>query len=1104
MKGYERDKTRRVLQLLLFFFILIALKVWHLCFIQREQRLSDALKPKRKTIIESAQRGEIRDRFGKALALNRIRYDATIYYNQILQVPSRKWQRGSDGKKLRVFPRREYISKLSHLLAKELNKDPEWIEDLIHSRAALFPHVPCIIQENITERQYFRLRMQQRKWPALHAQSSSERYYPNGKVASSILGYLGAMNSKEYWSIAHELSEMQRQMGQGEELTFEQEARYKELKEKAYTIHDLVGKTGIEGQYEKELRGFYGKKVYEVDITGNFLRVIGEEKEPTPGKCVTLSLSLELQEFCEALLAKDERIRDGKSLGYNPLLKQRSKLKQPWIKGGAIVVMNPNTGELLACASYPRYDPNHFIPSSHPEIREEKIRYVHQWLESSSYIARIWEGILPLERDRFSTSTKKFSTENLDLQFNTFLKWILPDDSPIQAQLETMSVAEAIELQENVEALCYHSGQKDPKLLFDLLFPAPANIPYAKKCAEKNLLAHLTENANEITPLYEKIKPHLSSLRHNGDKLFLIDLVRLFVYSPAFSDALIEKIGHLTLASYHLLIQSALKIEGFLRERVKELFHELYFREWRKENFKEYLAQMREHEKKCKTYARPYLDYLNRKERLLFNDFYQKNIASLLLGFLQGELDEADPLAPYIQSLTDSKKRVPDSLKDSFELLRVAVHVLSAPFFADFYRTVRKFDALDRPLYTRMRHCSKPLEKDLAAAFYPRFGFSHSRSYAFQQACPLGSIFKLVTAYEALRQHYLQAGQEGKSFDPALFQMIDKYTYDSKTKGAVVGYSPEQKPYPRFYKGGRLPKSHSSHIGEVNLISAIEQSSNPYFSLLASEKIETPDDLIRTSEDFSFGNKTGLKIPGEFGGFLPKDLTQNRTGLYSFSIGQHSLVVTPLQTAVFLSALANKGKVFRPKVTQTIEGKVQNTSPHFLLDISRYPLEKELSYLGIHFPLFTESLYQNFNTCLKEPDRILRTVFLPESIRNPLLEGMDRVISGTKGSARASVINNFLANPTLLHEYLSLRHKLIGKTSTAEIMHRPGQNPSSKAMRYKDIWFGGISFSKEVPPWDEAELVIVVYLRYGNGGKEAVPIASQIIKKWQEIKETNH
>ena len=76
-------------------------------------------------------------------------------------------------------------------------------------------------------------------------------------------------------------------------------------------------------------------------------------------------------------------------------------------------------------------------------------------------------------------------------------------------------------------------------------------------------------------------------------------------------------------------------------------------------------------------------------------------------------------------------------------------------------------------------------------------------------------------------------------------------------------------------------------------------------------------------------------------------------------------------------------------------------------------------------------------------------------------------------------------------------------------MYNPYILPSFKADKYKHIWFGCISFT---PPkkdsknlnfdkslWQNPELVIVVFLRYGTGGKEAAPIALEMIKKYREI-----
>ena len=84
------------------------------------------------------------------------------------------------------------------MLGEELAMDPDRIEDLIHAKASLFPHVPFIIQSNISEQQYYRLRALEREWLGLHAAIAVERTYPLGKTAASVIGHLGAISQKEY------------------------------------------------------------------------------------------------------------------------------------------------------------------------------------------------------------------------------------------------------------------------------------------------------------------------------------------------------------------------------------------------------------------------------------------------------------------------------------------------------------------------------------------------------------------------------------------------------------------------------------------------------------------------------------------------------------------------------------------------------------------------------------------------------------------------------------------------------------------------------------------------------------------------------------------
>jgi cell division protein FtsI/penicillin-binding protein 2 len=279
-----------------------------------------------------------------------------------------------------------------------------------------------------------------------------------------------------------------------------------------------------------------------------------------------------------------------------------------------------------------------------------------------------------------------------------------------------------------------------------------------------------------------------------------------------------------------------------------------------------------------------------------------------------------------------------------------------------------------------------------------------------------------------------------------------------------VGYTKEGKPIPQLYKGGRLPRSHLYNLGKMDLLNAFEHSSNPYFSLLAGDFLEKPEDLAKAARLFSYGRKTGLELPGEISGRVPTDLETNRTGLYATAIGQHTLVVTPLQTTVMLSALANGGKVLKPQIVSLKVGK-------------------SLADMQPVSPL------------------VLQNVFMPEMIRNMLLEGMRRVVLRTQGESLWTLSRIYSEHPDAIADYIDLKHQLVGKTSTSEAIERLDIDSGHEAELYKHVWFGGVSFDEEfVETFGKPEVVVVVYLRFGGYGKEAAPIASQIVRKWREIK----
>ncbi len=122
--------------------------------------------------------------------------------------------------------------------------------------------------------------------------------------------------------------------------------------------------------------------------------------------------------------------------------------------------------------------------------------------------------------------------------------------------------------------------------------------------------------------------------------------------------------------------------------------------------------------------------------------------------------------------------------------------------------------------------------------------------YSYRQSSLQGSLFKLVTAYAALSQRMKK--NEHKRWSVAELNpliMTDEVFQQGQTR--FVGFAEDGKPIPQLYKGGRLPRSLAhQHNGRVDLIRALEVSSNPYFSLLAGDYFEQPDDLATAARLF--------------------------------------------------------------------------------------------------------------------------------------------------------------------------------------------------------------------------------------------------------------
>jgi len=1112
------QKANFVLRVILTFVFLLLLRVWHLSYVEHGSKMKLAAKPLRREVLEPAKRGIICDRFNIPLAVNKAEYQAAISYAAIRQVPTASYEKSADGKTIKRPLRRLYIRKLSEQVAQVLKMDADRIEDLIHSKAALYNHVPYVIKNDLTEKEYFRLKLLEKEWPGLQAILHSKRYYPHGKLASDVIGYMGSINKKEYETILHEvhaLSEALEAKYRGSDshppegyLTWEDaEAKLIDLKEKAYSINDMVGKGGVEASLERELRGYHGKKLFYADAKGNFLRELPGSREALSGERKLLSLSAELQKHAELLLAAHEKRRSFEH-------------KLPWISGGAIVAMEPNTGEVLALASYPRFDPNDFILSgSSSEIKRKKQRIRH-WFEQEESIGAIWDGQEPLILEEVVDGVE-IEECPIYLDWELFVQHSFSKNSPFSSLLtDKFTVEDAVCLQASAKQMLDFLEQKDLLQVLNYIYKGPNQMVSGRKLGA--IVKAQIEGHIEASPCrYEKIKKNLdsyfSSLSSNYDKMLLIDLSRLLVNSDNISEEFLKEAGKLKVGRFRQLECAFHPIKQLVLEETLALFEKTTFKEWRKKEEQSFLQQMRKEEKEANRCAKPYIDHLDKKKTELFTQFWKRHKWQFLTAFLLGKWQKPHPqeqIGDYLSHFSTLHALAlkghfeKHSWHESFVSLRKELEPNSLNITLQFMQALRSFEDLQRPLlgsYQGLRfYNGVQLEKSLAMSFYPKSGIGYARSFAYRHAATQGSIFKLVTGYAALKQQFEQLQGKPVSFNALNpLHITDHY---SKVQGEeILGAFANGKPIPRHYKGGRMPRSLSKGLGELDILEAIERSSNPYFALLAGDVLKSPEQLVFAAKQFSFGEKTGIDLPYEIKGKVPNDVDIDKTGLYGFAIGQHTLTVTPLQTAVMLSAIANQGTVFKPKLSLLSYGQKPLYGEHVFQSPS-YPYQKEMKNGGIHYPLFTKLVFEDpsYKVSLHPPE-VKRTLFFPQEIYKLLVQGMGRVVKRLHNYSVHSLKEVFRDDPSLVDSFDVVVTQLAGKTSTGEVKERIGLEGEESLNIYNDVWFGGIAYKEPLPKdlqathFPEPELVVVVYLRYGTYGKDALPLASSMVEKWRKI-----
>lgn len=197
---------------------------------------------------------------------------------------------------------------MEHLapIAQGLHLDLEELKATVARYAKGPKYVPIPIKEELTaaERSFVESHRDAGTFPEMEIVEAQKRLYPQDGLAAHVLGYLGEVS----------------------------EAELNTVEFAKYSQGDIVGKTGLERQYNSALTGIDGEKRVVVDVRGREQEVL-ESKEATPGQNLQLTLDLDLQVVAE--LAMEGR-------------------------RGAVVALDPRSGEVLAMVSRPGFDPNAF------------------------------------------------------------------------------------------------------------------------------------------------------------------------------------------------------------------------------------------------------------------------------------------------------------------------------------------------------------------------------------------------------------------------------------------------------------------------------------------------------------------------------------------------------------------------------------------------------------------------------------------------------------------------------------------------------------------------------------------------------------------------
>jgi penicillin-binding protein 2 len=293
-------------------FVALVARLWFLQVVQKDDLAQVASANQVRTVPLPPMRGRILDRVGRVLADN----DSTLNVTIDRKVVKSQFDRTA------LFAR----------LAGALKTTPDELEKRYESpKYSVYEALP--LAEDVDESTAIFLKERREDYPGVEVVEGFVREYRYAPLASQIIGYMGAISK-------------------------DNQAQYTK---KGYQLSDRVGVAGVEATYEDALRGKPGYVKYAVDARNRVLGVV-ERVDPVPGNDMKLTIDLKLQQYTEQILQAGIMEARSHLVSFtNADVKAQATGQTFQAPAGAMVIEDPNNGEILSMASYPTFDNRWFI-----------------------------------------------------------------------------------------------------------------------------------------------------------------------------------------------------------------------------------------------------------------------------------------------------------------------------------------------------------------------------------------------------------------------------------------------------------------------------------------------------------------------------------------------------------------------------------------------------------------------------------------------------------------------------------------------------------------------------------------------------------------------